>query len=69
LFRIRHIPSGRFVKKNSSMSWTLSNIEDGNLDWALTSGVGYIYATRRGAESFFSGIPVSLRKDYEIVGA
>lgn len=51
------------------MSWTLSNIEDGNLDWALTSGVGYIYATRRGAESFFSGIPVSLRKDYEIVGA
>ena len=68
MFRIRHKPTGKFIKKCAgSMGFTFHLIIENDIDMFTTSGLGHSYNTRRGAESFLDRLPEPVRNNFEIV--
>ena len=61
MFRIRHIPTGRFIKKSSgAMWWSADLINNNEIDQATTNGLGHSYNTETGANNFLK-IKVGLK--------
>ena len=50
VFRIRHKPTGRFLKKRSSIGASISCILQRDIREGTTYGMGHMYATKKGAE-------------------
>jgi len=58
-FRIRHKPTGRYLQKRSSIHISITYVLGGMSDYytkdkalqlATTTGVGYLYGTKKGAK-------------------
>lgn len=68
MFRIRHKPTKKFIKKAGGAMWcTRSLINKGEIKRATSNGLGHAYNTREGAESFLKNIVPTLVNDFEIV--
>lgn len=75
MYKILHIPTKKHVKKASSVGWTaiiLNRCLTGNnpnnykLEWALTSGAGHSYNTKKGADDFIKMLATSIKDQFII---
>lgn len=69
-FRVRHIPTGRFVKNIGHMWYTIEMVNTGKHESIVevtTRGCGHIYTTRKGAKELVARFKPEIRREFEIV--